>query len=365
MIILERSVLWIRSEFHNCSLNRNTEVSSRSNCESEKKMLFGHLYLVFIALTIGFPISLIAQTIPQKSNPITSFSHVPFVGCESVGDDGEQPLPEGESKEVGLDGKDSGRLAYYESQRSAGVLAPRGWHGFGTYGLWGSRIIVTRNPLKIDASEVDAEAAACIKVSRYDGLRLFGRWWVADVIARVFPTQREYIKSVISDIHPASVIPTGPYPNDKLVYRSDLVIEFRTPPHRKGLGELTPNDQPISGVAILDLEGEDPTVSLLTVRFMPHNDHLASQIIQQFERDESAPTASVPTVTASSRVANDKEDARTPKEKQADLDQFDRVMPGKIRQNNLEAAPGKEDTRTPEQKRADLDQFDSDMQGIH
>jgi hypothetical protein len=75
--------------------------------------------------------------------------------------------------------------------------------------------------------------------------------------------------------------------------RSDLVVEFRTPPHCEGLGESTPNDQPIYGVAILDLEGEDPTVSLLTVRFMPQNDHLTSQIIQQFESDESAPAASV------------------------------------------------------------------------
>jgi hypothetical protein len=102
-----------------------------------------------------------------------------------------------------------------------------------------------------------------------------------------------------------------------LVYRSDLVVEFRTPPHCEGLGELTPNDQPISGVAILQPEGEDPTVSLLTVRFMPHNDHLASQIIQQFESDELAPEPApepppAASVTASPPVANDKEDPRSP-----------------------------------------------------
>jgi hypothetical protein len=256
----------------------------------------------------------------------TSLVRVPFVGCESDGDDGRKDAPEGESQEIGLDRKDSERLAYYQSERSAGVLAPRGWHGFGTYGLWGSRIIVTPDPLKIDASDAsDVDAAMCVKVSRYDGLKLFGRWGVANVIARVFPTQREYLKSV----HPVGdPYPVGPYPKDKLIDRSDLVFEFRTPPHCEGLGELTPNDQPISGVAILDPEGEDPTVSLLTVRFMPHNDHLTSKIIQQFERDELA-SESLPAASgAPPSVANDKEDTRTAEQKQADLDRFDRAMQG-------------------------------------
>jgi hypothetical protein len=243
-----------------------------------------HLCLVLIALSLWLPASLLAQTKPHKSNV------VPFVGCESDGDDGRKDAPEDESKVVALDRKDAKRFAYYDSERSAGVLAPRGWHGFGTYGLWGSRIIVTPDPLKIDASDAsDVDAAVCIKESRYDGLRLFGRWGVAGLIARVFPTQIEYLESVSTDSHPASSYPVGPYPKDKLTYRSDLVVEFETPPHCEGLGELTPNDQPIYGVAILDLEGEDPTVSLLTVRLMPHNAYLASKIIQQFESDELAP----------------------------------------------------------------------------
>jgi hypothetical protein len=162
------------------------------------------------------------------------------------------------------------------SERSAGVLSPRGWHGFGTYGLWGSRIIVTPDRLKIDASDVDA--AACVKVSHYDGLRLFGRWGVANIIARVFPTQREYLESVDPV---GGSYPVGPYPKDKLTYRSDLVVEFQTPPHCEGLGELTPNDQPIYGVAVLHPEGEGPTAVLLTVRFTPHNAYLASKITQQ------------------------------------------------------------------------------------
>jgi hypothetical protein len=49
---------------------------------------------------------------------------VPFVGCESDGNDGRKDAPEDKSKAVGLDGKDSKRFAYYEAERSAGVVAP-------------------------------------------------------------------------------------------------------------------------------------------------------------------------------------------------------------------------------------------------
>ena len=78
---------------------------------------------------------------------------------------------------------------------------------------------------------------------------------------------------------------------DKLTYRSDLVVEFQTPPHSEGLGTqygLTPNDEPINGVAIIlegESPGEPPSLELLTVRLMPDKDYLTSQIIQQFERD--------------------------------------------------------------------------------
>jgi hypothetical protein len=84
--------------------------------------------------------------------------------AESDGDDGRKDAPEGESKVVALDRKDAKRFAYYDSERSAGILAPRSWYRFGTYGLWGSRIIVTPDPLKIDAADAsDVDAAACVK----------------------------------------------------------------------------------------------------------------------------------------------------------------------------------------------------------
>ena len=50
-------------------------------------------------------------------------------------------------------------------------------------------------------------------------------------------------------------LPPGPYPTDRLWYRSSRVVEFETPSRRKGLSNdfsrIVPNDKPIYGIAIL------------------------------------------------------------------------------------------------------------------
>ena len=76
---------------------------------------------------------------------------------------------------------------------------------------------------------------------------------------------------------------------DDSLPRGDSIVEFRTPSHSEGLGSsfgLTPNDEPISGVAIL---GEGPSVAVLVVRLPSDRDDLTAYIIQQFECDEQEP----------------------------------------------------------------------------
>jgi hypothetical protein len=127
-----------------------------------------------------------------------------------------------------------------------------------------------------------------IEVVRRSG-ETSGRFAVARVIARVFPTIRVYAKTVIAQNSlPEDDFPFGPYPKDKLTYRSDLVVEYHTPPHSDGLGTeygYPSNGEPISGVAII-LGGDSPYLEILTVRLMPDKNYLAPQIIKQFERDE-------------------------------------------------------------------------------
>ncbi|HEY3988350.1 MAG TPA: hypothetical protein VGM02_03560 [Acidobacteriaceae bacterium] len=114
-----------------------------------------------------------------------------------------------------------------------------------------------------------------------------GRYVVADMIARVFPTHRAFLRKVIDEgIEPASSFPPGPYPKDKLTYKSKEVVEYETPAWTKGLGtqsRLLANGDPIRGVAMLI--GETPDLVYLAVRLPAGMVNLAPVIIQQVERD--------------------------------------------------------------------------------
>ena len=77
---------------------------------------------------------------------------VPFVGCKSDGQLGPEDAPTGKSVRVPIATEVAQHLAYYKSKRSLPVLAPRGWHCFGTYGSSGTTLYVS--PQVIDRSQV-------------------------------------------------------------------------------------------------------------------------------------------------------------------------------------------------------------------
>jgi len=84
---------------------------------------------------------------------------------------------------------------------------------------------------------------------------------------------------------PASDFPFGPYPNDKLVYKSNETVEFETPAMSEGLGtmsRLLPNADPIHGVKVLS--GDTPDLTSLSIRLPAKDNDLTSAIIQQTER---------------------------------------------------------------------------------
>jgi hypothetical protein len=118
-----------------------------------------------------------------------------------------------------------------------------------------------------------------------------GRFTVARVIARVFPVYKAFVRSVMEEgISPANEYPFGPYPNDKLTYRGDRVVEFQTPPHAEGLGtvgRLRASDDPIDGAAVL--QGPTPDLLLLTIRLPSNLNDLTSAIIRQVERESARP----------------------------------------------------------------------------
>jgi hypothetical protein len=84
-------------------------------------------------------------------------------------------------------------------------------------------------------------------------------------------------------------ITCGPYPTDKLTYKDERTVEYRTPPNTKGLGTITgrlgENGDPLEGVAIL--EGETPDLLLLSVRLPTDMRYLAAQVIKHLELEAS------------------------------------------------------------------------------
>lgn len=73
---------------------------------------------------------------------------VPFVGCDSDGQTGPVEAPSGESKIVPIAAENARRLAYYKAEEGDGVLAPRGWYCFSTYGSNGESVYVSPNPIR-------------------------------------------------------------------------------------------------------------------------------------------------------------------------------------------------------------------------
>jgi hypothetical protein len=226
--------------------------------------------------------------IPQKIRSL-----VPFVGCEADGQLGPVKAPSGKSKQVSISADLANRLAYYKSEHGLGVLAPRGWFCFGVYGSNGSALYVS--PERVTARQVLSSTwtgftGPAIELAEETG-DTSGRFGVGRVIARVFPDQKSFAERVIAEgIEPASSFPFGPYPDDKLTYRSKQVVEYDTPANSEGLGtnsRLRKNANPIRGVAILI--GDTPDLMLLAVRLPSDLTALGSPIIQQLEHDAAHP----------------------------------------------------------------------------
>jgi hypothetical protein len=126
------------------------QFTEKPSCDRKRKMLskFRHLYLVLTALGICTPISLFAQTRSGESNPKAPIVRVPFVGCPSDGQLGPKPAPRDGDVAVRLKTVEAKMLAYFKSEVCGGVLAPRGWHGFGGDGTSGSSLKVAPHALE-------------------------------------------------------------------------------------------------------------------------------------------------------------------------------------------------------------------------
>ena len=180
-------------------------------------------------------------------------------------------------------------LAYYKSAQTSGVLAPRGWYCFGFYGSGGDTLFVSPRPIdtaKIFVTDASRFTGPVIEVAYRSG-DTSGRFDVVEITARIFPAYKAFVTETMELFdEPAGSVPFGPYPKDRLTYKSKRLVEYRTPPQTDGLGThswLKKNGSPIDGVAML--VGQTPDLLLLSVRLPADLTGLTSAIVHQVERD--------------------------------------------------------------------------------
>jgi hypothetical protein len=226
---------------------------------------------------------------PSKGADHRITVRVPFVGCASDGQTGPIDAPSGETVAVLAMQDEAANLAYYKAENGIGILAPRGWHCFGTYGSGGDQLYVKPQPIDTAGIFHDGPGFADgpgIEVAyRFGGTS--GRFSVAEIIARVFPAYLSFAREVAKE--PGTrPFKFGPYPKDELAYRGKALVEYRTPPNTEGLGTqswLKKGSEPIEGAAMI-LEG-DTDLAILSVRMPTGLSGLTTTLIRQFEQDAS------------------------------------------------------------------------------
>jgi hypothetical protein len=224
---------------------------------------------------------------PTASTKRTSVS-VPFVGCPSDGQTGPVKAPGGKAPAVLIGAKLADRLAYYSSAQDLGVLAPRGWHCFGTYGSGGEQVFVSPEPVNakdLFSDDWNGFLGTAVQLDHsYGGTS--GRFNVAEIIARVFPAYQWFAASVNRELSPPDKFSFGPNPKETLTYKTKTVVEYLTPAQTDGLGThfgLKKNDASIVGAAAL--VERVPDSLLLAVRLPPVLAGLTPAIIHEVERE--------------------------------------------------------------------------------
>ena len=161
------------------------------------------------------------------------------------------------------------------------MLGPRGWYCFGYLGSAGATLFISRGPIPPDGPDLSGP----LILLETRSAETSGRFDVATIIARVFPAHRDFVTRLLAgELPPNFPLPSGPYPKDKLSYKSTEVVEYETPAQTDGLGTysgLKKNAEPIRGVAILVPPALD--LSLVAIRLPADLRDLTSAIMQHFD----------------------------------------------------------------------------------
>jgi hypothetical protein len=160
-------------------------------------------------------------------------ARVPFVGCAGGGQLGWVEAPTGEPMQVPIPWQAAAQLAYYKPARDEGVLAPRGWHCYYEYGSSGHTLFIS--PQKIGSFQ-EGFNGPLIELTYFEGFGS-GRFDVWRIMARAFPSRREFVTRNLRDwqFSPEDCR-FGPRPGDLLHAKSERVVAFQRAEGLDGFG---------------------------------------------------------------------------------------------------------------------------------
>ncbi len=207
---------------------------------------------------------------------------IPFVGCQSDGQVGRLKPPKDDGTAPRLPASIATRLAWYASNNTGGVLAPRNWKCFELYGSNGSVLMVTPDGFGNDPFTAKLRGPAVqLSISLGD---TSGRFESAEIAARLFPSRRLFVESVIAEgIEPKKDFVFGPFPHDQIRRLTRKYVMFKTPANEDGMGtksRLVKAREPIHGLVWMD---EENNATLLAVRLAPSQRDLALQIVGEMK----------------------------------------------------------------------------------
>lgn len=224
-----------------------------------------------------------ALTLAIASMAQTTAPSLPFVRCISYGQVEKVDAPKGVSVRRSFSSHDARNFAYYRSAE-IGLVAPKGWNceGYSDSSGWG--MFLSPEPIKGEPRWPNFKGPA-IDLHHISGGGGFGSYQIAEAISRVFPAFRAWAVRSMRGFD--TRLPSGPYPTDRLSYRSSRVVEFETPPQADGLSNafsrMIPNDKPTYGAAILI--GDPPEdLILLSIRLPNELQSLLPLIIKDIEQ---------------------------------------------------------------------------------
>jgi hypothetical protein len=237
------------------------------------------------------PIVVLAAALPCLLPAQLPPAEVPFVGCPTDGQLGLEPAPQGAPRRFPIPAAAARSLAYYQATHGPGILAPRGWHCHGVSGSYSLHVYVSPRPLGSELRGNDGHLAGpAVQATLLDG-GTSGRFAVAALVKRVLPAFRWYADELENGLRlmeePFAPLPSGPYPQDTLVYRSDRTIEYSTPARAEGLGtlsRLSASGGPIVGAAGI-LSNPDINAWRLALRLPKRLAHLRRPIVDIAESD--------------------------------------------------------------------------------